>query len=342
MVEQWDTEQFAALTAAGALPADNNTASSHVPPVHTKTWFHTGVYLGRDRISRQFEREYFLEGLDVETARPLLLEDTVLPAGLTLEEEREACRALKGAMLRQEVYADDADRPDATPEQIQRARIPYTVTEQNFTIRTPQPRGSNRHAVFFTHAREAINYHYERNPNDPRIQHAMTLEVDDYGNVLKEAAIGYGRRMDAPDVALLPEDRAKQRLIHITCTENELTNAIGSEADAYRTPLAAQSRTYELRKPQQEKSGNGLTKLYRFEDMADHVKRARDGAHDIDYEDFEFARAKQAVVNDAIEIDKYFRRLIEHVRTFYRKDDITGLLPLGQLEPLALPGRVTN
>ena len=46
--------------------------------------------------------------------------------------------------------------------------MPYTVTEQNFTIRALQPRGGNRHAVFFTHPREAISYHYERNPADPR------------------------------------------------------------------------------------------------------------------------------------------------------------------------------
>ena len=58
----------------------------------------------------------------------------MLPAGLTLDEEREACRALKGSMLRQEVYADDAG-PGADAEQIQRARTPYTVTEQNFTVR---------------------------------------------------------------------------------------------------------------------------------------------------------------------------------------------------------------
>ena len=50
----------------------------------------------------------------------------MLPAGLTLEEEREACRALKGAMLRQEVYALDGT---------DKAEHPYTVTEQNFTIR---------------------------------------------------------------------------------------------------------------------------------------------------------------------------------------------------------------
>ena len=32
------------------------------------------------------------------------------------------------------------------------------------------------------------------------------------------------------------------------------------------------------------------------------------------------------------------KRLIEHVRTLYRKDDLTALLPLGEVEPLALPG----
>ncbi|MCP4376707.1 MAG: hypothetical protein GY794_11100, partial [bacterium] len=31
-------------------------------------------------------------------------------------------------------------------------------------------------------------------------------------------------------------------------------------------------------------------------------------------------------------------RLIEHVRTLYRQDDLTAFLPLGEVEPLALPG----
>ena len=65
MVEQWDTEQFAAL-AGGAVPADNIDAASHVPPVHTKTWFHTGVYLGREHIS-----DYFAGLLNATTRRVL-------------------------------------------------------------------------------------------------------------------------------------------------------------------------------------------------------------------------------------------------------------------------------
>ena len=158
----------------------------------------------------------------------------MLPDGLTDEEEREACRALKGAMLRQEVYALDGT---------DKAQHPYTVTEQNFTIQCLQPHDGNRHAVFFTHPREAISYHYERNPFDPRLSHALTLEVDDFGNVLKSAAVGYGRRQ--PDLTLSAEDRAKQAEIHITYTENAVTNAIEAEDD-YRTPLPSEARTYEL------------------------------------------------------------------------------------------------
>jgi hypothetical protein len=111
MVEQWDTEEFAALTGAGTLSeATNLDAASHVPPVHTKTWFHTGIYVGRDHVSDFFaglldahdRGEYYREPAwreDDAEARKRLLPDTIMPPGLTVEEEREACRALKGLML---------------------------------------------------------------------------------------------------------------------------------------------------------------------------------------------------------------------------------------------------
>jgi len=45
-------------------------------------------------------------------------------------------------MLRQEIYA-----LDGTPK----AAHPYTVTEQNYTIKRLQPQVPNQHAVFLTH-----------------------------------------------------------------------------------------------------------------------------------------------------------------------------------------------
>ncbi len=163
-------------------------------------------------------------------------------------------------MLRQEVYADDAG-PGATPTQIQRARTPYTVTEQNFTIRALQPRGGNRHAVFFTHAREAISYHYERNPADPRIQHALTLEVD-----ARQRAEASRHRLRAP------HDRSASSTRRGTCSRCPTPASTGLDrqpikpsrprrcsptprtasptpietADTHRNPLPCEALTFEL------------------------------------------------------------------------------------------------
>lgn len=304
MVEQWDTQEMAVLAGDGALPpAANVDAASHVPPVHTRSWFHTGVYLDRERVSRQLEGEYYA-GDDA-----LLLPDTLLPSGLTREEELEACRALKGAMLRQEVYA-----LDGTDE----AEHPYSVVEQNFTVERLQPKGGNPYAVFFTYSREAITYHYERNPADPRIQHALTLEVDGFGNVLREAATGYGRRQ--PDMSLPAEDRARQAQMLLTYTENRVTNTVDAVGD-YRTPLPCQTVTYELTGIEPEDGAAHFS----FDEWVRNGFALPVSAGEIAYEQ----------VADGISPQK---RPIEHIRSLYRRDDLAGLLPLGQVETLALPG----
>lgn len=318
-VDQLDTEAFAALAVDGVLPDDTNVdAASHVPPVLTKTWFHTGVYFGGERISNFFAGlldaddvgEYYREpGLGDERARQRLLEDTVLPSELTPDEAREACRALKGSMLRQEVYAlDGTDKEEQ----------PYTVAEQNFTIKRLQPWTNNRHGVFFTHAREALNYHYERDPKDPRVTHAITLEVDDFGNVLKSVAIGYGRKTSPLEEVF---DRSQQSKPLVSYIENRVTNAIDEE-DAHHTPLPAEIRTYELTGYGDPKSPDRFTFANFVRPDRERLEHVFDG--EISYEEEPGAGR--------------VRRLIEHVRTLYRKDDLSGLEPLGTLPPMALPG----
>ncbi|MGW0628481.1 SpvB/TcaC N-terminal domain-containing protein [Streptomyces sp. NPDC002758] len=341
MVEQFDTEQFAAF--GDALP-ENLAAASHVPPVHIKTWFHTGLYVGRDRVSNHFagigggRGGYFREpGLTDGEADALLLADTVLPAGLSLDEEREACRALRGSMLRQEVYADDAGQGAGT-EQARRAATPYTVTEQNFSIRRLQPKGANAHAVFLTHELETISYHYERDPADPRIQHRLTLETDQFGNVRKQAAAAYGRRTQTRDVddagnvqlvanpglaGLDPADQAKQTTTLITYSENRFTNGVDGD-DTHRTPLICEAVTFALT----GYAASGPAGRFRPADLVE-ADPAGGLHHRFDAPEVAF---------EATATGDRRRRPIERTRTVYRADALDALLPLGTLESRAIPG----
>ncbi len=357
MVEQWDTEEFGALSASNAFPsATNIDKASHVPPVLTKTWFHTGAYFEDGIISKQFEKEYYREGdpsigegeLSDEQLEAMLLPDTVLPDNLTAEEAREACRSLKGSTLRQEIYALDR-RPDGTPEGTltEESDRPYKVSERNYTIKCLQPRSINKHAVFFTHSRETIDFDYERKvfavdgdvlvdpisppPNarkaaDPRVTHSFTLAVDKYGNVLKSVAVGYGRRFKDPKLS--ENDQKKQEETLITFTENRYTNDV-LEEDAYRAPLPSESRTFEVFKIQVPSAPAGVTPLFKFEFLNGLVESTdfSNGSWDIHYEDIKYTGATG---------DHAYRRLIEHVRIVYRKNDLTRFSE--ELESLALPG----
>ena len=55
MVEQWDTEEFAALSESPRSRPATTSTSSHVPPVLTRSWFHTGAWFDAGAVSRHFE-----------------------------------------------------------------------------------------------------------------------------------------------------------------------------------------------------------------------------------------------------------------------------------------------
>jgi len=340
MVEQTDTQELAALNGGGLLtPATNIEAGSYVPPMLSKTWFHTGAYLEGYRISRLFEKEYYRElELNDKQAEALLLPDTVFPTEIRLgkgkraphnlppEEKREAARTLRGSVLRQEVYALDKTA---------QAKHPYSVKEQNYTIELLNARRGNRNAVFFVHPRSSIDFHYERklfavggkNLPDPRVTQAFTLAVDDYGNVLQTAAVGYGRRHDDPDILLTKADKDQQKKIWITSTENDYTNGV-SEKDAWHGPMICETRSYEILQAVPDARDTWITNLFGFEEIAKKIQQAADGNHDLPYED---VGASAALPGHP------YRRLIERERVYYRKNDLSAALKLGELESMALP-----
>jgi RHS repeat-associated protein len=328
MVETLDTEVLPSLETSSSFPrGTNQDSASTVPPVLTKTWFHTGVFLGNGRVSRHLAHEYYREPGSPQEQAAMLLDDTILPDNLTAEESREACRALKGITLRQEIFA-----LDGTEE----SNRPYSVTESNAVIRTLQPRQHNLHAVFFTHPRESVSLEYDRklypvhgiDRADPRVSHSVTMEVDDYGNVLKSVTIAYPRRFRDESPLLSEEDHCKQHRLLVTLTETRFTNAV-LETHAYRTPIAAESRNFELINLRPAAEFPSITNLIHFEELKDQIARACDGWHNLPYEDIDAVGAAEGAP---------YRRLLEESRTYYRADKLDRILPLGVTEALALPG----
>lgn len=372
-VDQWDTEEIAALSPSSRFPqATNLDPAVHLPPVWTKTWYHTGAFFGEGRVSKHFEHEYYAEGdtsealagLTVEQLKAMLLDDTVLPdtvllpdgsrlrCDLSPEELREACRALRGLILRQEVYAlDGADRADR----------PYSASERNYSIEVLQPHGRNRYGVFVAHARESIDFHYERvlypvkdgtisrgrtaradtrTAADPRVTHAVTLAVDPYNNPLRAVSIAYGRRYRDP--MLTPADQARQSTLLATCIENDYTNPVFTD-DSYRTPVSAEARTYELLQLRPDAQHPDLTNLLHFSELQKKLAQAADGAHDLPFESLHPTGLN--IPPPGLKKGDVYRRLIKQIRAYYRPDDLgasTGnpnaLLPLGKLEALAVTG----
>jgi RHS repeat-associated protein len=365
-VDQWDTEELITLSGGTNFPqASNEDPVSDVPPTWTKTWFHTGAFFGESVVSKYLESEYYSEGdssdaiagLTQAQQESMLLDDTTLPTtilqpdgsrtsyDLSGEEMREACRALRGSVLRQEIYAlDNSDESDR----------PYSVSERNYTIEVLQPQGPNRYGVFLSHARETIDYHYERklykvlgtnlvDPSapppgaltaaDPRVTHAITLAIDSYGNPLQSLTIAYGRRYHDPDLTAV--DQLQQSTPQSVYTESSYTNAVLDD-DSYRIPLVAQTNTYELLQFTPDTATPGITNLFGFEEVLSKTQQSSDGHHEIAFENRN---------PSGLNAGEVYRRLLTSQRTYYRPDDmgaaaadVNALLALGKLDPLALPG----
>ncbi|MGE5827100.1 MAG: SpvB/TcaC N-terminal domain-containing protein, partial [Micromonosporaceae bacterium] len=304
MVEQWDAEEFAAF---GASTSDDGAPRSDVPPVLTRTWFHLG---GPDH---PLWTNWPDPPLGV-AGRP------ELPVGLTITDEREALRALKGAMVRREVYAVDGSAAESRP---------YAVTVQNLTVRCLQPTAAGdatRHGVFAVVPRETITYHDERDRDDPRVQHRLVVQADEFGNALRQVDVAYGRRRADPALPT-DADRALQATSVITYTRHDFTNAV-DDTDDYRTPESAQTRVYELTGVDPD----GADGLFTVEAWRSNDYAAFEGLAEIPHPHrAEPGRAR--------------RRLIAHEQTRYRPDDLgvaagdpLTLLPVGQVQSRALAG----
>ncbi|KAF3941520.1 hypothetical protein ABW19_dt0202067 [Dactylella cylindrospora] len=299
-VDTWDTEA-------------NTTGLSWRtgPSSHVKTWLHTGVWMENDEVSRMLAREYF--GAPSVNDQPAfskflesLLPDTVLPieaAGWSPGDIRQACRSLKSKVLRRETYGEDLS---LNPK----ANIPFQAQEMNYIIKRVQ---NTVQPVFFTHEMESMTYHYERKLEDPRISYEVVTEVDEYGNLKTNFQISYGRI-----VSDLAEDQDKQEQERnvIAYSKKEYTQIV-DDKENYVLPVPFEAIDYQIHDETLALKRDRLN-------LADILNLPQ--KPNLDY---------TAPLNGGILNGK---RKIEHSITLYRKDDMTGLLPMGEAGTLGLPG----
>lgn len=329
-VDQVDAETFGEF-AAGNIhsPYITDDKLLYQPPMMTKTWFHTGAFLDKEKILSQFVHEYFAP-VSTSFSENKLPEPDLNSLGLSVAEYKEALRSCKGMMLHQEVYDLDADELNADePEDKKYTPVKlFTTALHNCTIQLLQPKMENLHTVFLTTESEAITYNYESDLSnteilpDPRITHTFNLQTDEFGNVLQAMAVVYplfGRH----EYATLPADAEVlianvQQERHLSYTVNKFTNDVIDDHNTdYRLWLPCEVKTYEL---------TGLkppgTDFY-----------------------FSIKQLREAELESVAEIpyhhlpDDLFvqKRLIENVRILFFKVDLSGPELFGVLNPLALP-----
>jgi virulence plasmid B protein/glycosyltransferase TcdB-like subunit of Tc toxinin/glycosyltransferase TcdB-like subunit of Tc toxin len=336
MVEKWDTEEFSSL--GGTWPeAANDLAISNTPPILTKTWYHNGAYVGQRNLETLFRKDYFREPgltesqvLSIRTLPDNSILDEVfvngesVPRTLTTNELREAYRALKGSMLRTEVYALD----DSSLQS-----YPYTVSEQVYRVRLLQARGDGRYqyGVFQTFSQESLTFHYERQVYtdsnqklymDPRVVHSLILNTDEYGDVLQTASIAYGRRHNDSDTRLNSTDRSKQSQLYATYSNTLVTNAILDRDDDYVLPVPYETMGYDILKLQ-----TSNTELVRIENLRRGIANL-DLQTDLPLDDWSGTQATG--------IGPY-RRMLSHSKSLFRANDLSGALPLGTIQSLMIP-----
>jgi RHS repeat-associated protein len=246
LVERWDSESFAEYRD---LDGDGVGDEQYTRPVHSRTWYHTGL-IGREGGSaRLYEREYFGGG-----SLPFNLPDThfELPQGAGLsrfephpadpDSLHAAYRALRGQVLREESFAAERAGPEVAP---------FGAEETAYSLRLVQPRDGQRPSVYLALPREKIAAIYEQEAQHPRLLHSFYLRHDEFGRLTHSVELAYGRG-----------ERAQHAEQSRTQGRYNCWQWINQTGPIYRLGTPARSQCFELsRLPGQQASWEQIAAL---------------------------------------------------------------------------------
>ncbi|MBX7157801.1 MAG: hypothetical protein K1X66_05400 [Verrucomicrobiae bacterium] len=227
-VDRQDAETYDEASKQTAQLEDSTQSfalNTFTAPSFTKTWYHTGAWFPDKTLREHYQHEFFQGDLQ---AKPF--PTTTIDYGQEtpdLATQREAHRALEGAVLRTELYGlDNSSLRDN----------PYSVAETQHHVKLLQKRAANKYAVFLTQPQETIAYDYERNPQDPRIAQDFVLETDSYGHVTRACHLVYGRRKAGI---------SEQTTLKAFCETADYINQTDAQCHLLGAPK--QNKSYELK-----------------------------------------------------------------------------------------------
>ncbi len=298
-IESQDSQSFALMQMRLLHALDS---SQFVAPCYTRSWFHTGAWQNQEIISRQFASQYF-SGDAYAYPFPDSITDPAISNGPSLTQQ-QAYQALSGSLLRQEVYEGDGN--------FNPIGAPYTVSESNYFIKLYQAQGINPYASFFTYTHETISYNYDQNALDPAVAQGFALAIDDFGHVVEQVTIHLPRRSNSITGATA---YPQQQVIQAICQQSSLIN---TTAPFYLLGLPCLESSYQLYNLVPDQA-NGY---FSFNAVATATTTCL--AQIYSYSTFNPPTTALA------------SRVLTSTRSYYWDNAQTQVLPLGQVESLAL------
>lgn len=186
-------ERDAELTAS-TTPSEELTA----PPRLTKSWYHTGRQNDETDLPGSPYRD--AAAVTVKASRFTRFDaerqlDTELDLRGDATTLRWLFRALKGVLLRREVYGLDGSDQQA---------IPYTVLTSRYQVRLLQAGIGKAGPVAIPSLLEQVDYNYERIAVDPMVAQQVHLQRDRFNAVVWQVTLNYPRR-PKPDINPYPD-----------------------------------------------------------------------------------------------------------------------------------------
>jgi RHS repeat-associated protein len=209
-------------SAAGA--GDDEEGSQ---PLLRKTWSQPGAFEAEQAIAAQLATDSFRLDRDALVLPAVHVDPAIVRLGA--EALVQAWGVLAGQQLREEDYGVAADgQPDP---------VPYRVAQATPAVVLVQPPLNGHLGVYQVVEWESAVSEYDTAATDPRIEHRLNVEFDDFGHPLRTAHVAYARRA-VPGGERLPEQRDTE--LHVSTSG--IANHVGP--DFHVMGVAVEGRDY--------------------------------------------------------------------------------------------------